>query len=417
MFDVEALRDFPNAVPTIDGADTRRSDMVWSILNRHVGGRRVVQAPLPVRQDRWANPGPKPDFDTLAQDIRGYALFSALHDVLLRKAQRRQAQGKEPYGRSLLDFDDDEIDHAAASYSDHLAERLRAFEMSSIRAMGLVRALRPFYDRSSAGARPAWWLGSPRYRHSVDGLRRFVDALSPIYSEARIEEFIRRLSDIDTGPVKDYFKNLRETVHCHRSSVRLPVDALRSAAEDFVRREFGTGPLTCLGVGGEGVVLTDGRLAYKHFHSWKPRNRERQVEFLQSLVGRFAGCRTLLDILEVRQRSSHVVTVHPYETGTKYSGGRLEELLTLLRECREAGIACRNIHPDNLLVTSSGIKLIDYGSDIVPASDREFQQMCQRAFLTYLFHFRSDLKGLMTRALTDPDLPELAGPSSVPERT
>ena len=409
VFDVEALRDFPNAVPTIDGADTRRSDMVWSLLNRHVGGRGLVQAPLPVRQDRRANPGPKPDFGTLAQDIRGYALYSALHDVLLQKAQRRQAQGREPYGRNLLDFDDDEIDHAAASYSDHLAERLRAFELSSIRVMGLVRALRPFYDRRSAGARPAWWLDSTRYGHSVDGLRLFVDALSPIYSEARIEEFIRRLSDIDTGPVKDYFKNLGETVHRHRSSVRLPVDALRSAAEDFVRREFGTGALTCLGVGGEGVVLTDGRLAYKHFHSWKPRNRERQVEFLQSLVGRFAGCRTLLDILEVRQRGSHVVTVHPYETGTKYSGGRLEELLTLLRECREAGIACRNIHPDNLLVTSSGIKLIDYGSDIVPASDREFQQMCRRAFLTYLFHFRSDLKGLMARALTDPDLPELAG--------
>ena len=409
VFDVEALRDFPNAVPTIDGADTRRSDMVWSILNRHVGGRRVVQAPLTVRQDRWANPGPKPDFDTLAQDIRGYALYSALHDVLLRKAQRRQAQGKEPYGRSLLDFDDDEIDHAAASYSDHLAERLRAFEMSSIRAMGLVRALRLFYDRSSAGARPAWWLGSPRYRHSVDGLRRFAEALSPIYSEARIEEFIRRLSDIDTSPVKDYFKNLRETVQHHRSRVRLPVETVRSAAEDFVRQEFGTGPLTCLGVGGEGVVLTDGRLAYKHFHSWNPRNRERQVEFLQSLVGRFAYCRTLLDIREVRQRGNHVVIVHPYETGTKYLGGRLAELLTLLRECREAGIACRNIHPDNLLVTPSGIKLIDYGSDIIPASDREFQQMCRRAFLTYRFHFRSDLKHLMTRALTDPDLPELAG--------
>ena len=409
VFDVEALREFPNAVPRIDGADTRRSDMVWSLLNRYVGGRRVVQALLPVRQDRRADPGLKPDFDTLAQDIRGYALYSALYDVLLRKAQQRQARGEEPYSRRQLDFSEDEIGDAAALYHSHLVERLRTFELGSIRVMGLVRALRPFYDRSIAGAPRAWWLDSTGYEHSVDGLRCFMEALESTYSEAWIEQFIKHLSEIDTGPVKDYFRNLPEIVGHHRSRVQLPVGALRSAAEEFVREEFGTGPLTCLGVGGEGVVLTDGRLVYKHFHSWKPRNRGRQVEFLQSLVGRFAGCRTLLDIREVRQRGSHVVTVHPYEAGTRYSGGRLEEMLTLLRECREMGIACRNIHPDNLLVTSSGIKLIDCGSDIVPASDREFEQMCRRAFLTCRFHFRSDLKSLMTRALTDPGLPELAG--------
>ena len=409
VFDVEALREFPNAVPAIDGTDTRRSDMVWSLLNAHAGGRRVVQAPLPVRQDRGPNPSRRPDLGTLAQDIRGYALYSALHDVLLRKAQGRQAQGKPPYGTGLLDFDDDEIDQATASYSNHLAERLRAFELNSIRVMGLVHALRPFCDRTSAVGRLAWWLHSPRYEPSVDGLRCFVEALSSVYNEARIQEFISRLSDTGTGPVRDYFRNLRETVQRHRSRVRLPVEALQRAAEDFVSKEFSTGPLTCLGVGGEGVVLTDGQQVYKYFHSWNTRNRERQVEFLQSLAGRFSGCRTLLDIQEVRQRGTRVVMVHPYETGTKYPGGHLEELLTLLRECREAGIACRNIHPDNLLVTPSGMKLIDYGSDIVPAGGREFQQMCRRAFLTCRFHFRSDLKDLMTRALTDPDLPELAG--------
>ena len=35
--------------------------------------------------------------------------------------------------------------------------------------------------------------------------------------------------------------------------------------------------------------------------------------------------------------------------------------------------------------------------------------MCRRAFLTYRFHFRSNLKLLMTNALTDTTLPELAG--------
>ena len=87
----------------------------------------------------------------------------------------------------------------------------------------------------------------------------------------------------------------------------------------------------------------------------------------------------------------------------------MEGLLTLLRDTRQAGIACCNIHPDNLLVTLSGLKFIDYGSDIVPWDESEFEQMCRRAYLTYRFPFRSDLRLLMTDSLTDVSLPEQTG--------
>ena len=64
VFDVEALRSFPNTVPTIRGSDTRRGDMVWSLLNRFAGGRRIVQAHFPVRQVRGYFPDFDPDFHT-----------------------------------------------------------------------------------------------------------------------------------------------------------------------------------------------------------------------------------------------------------------------------------------------------------------------------------------------------------------
>ena len=104
-----------------------------------------------------------------------------------------------------------------------------------------------------------------------------------------------------------------------------------------------------------------------------------------------------------------MVAVYPYEEGEVYDGGHLDGLLALLHETRHAGIACRNIHPDNLLVTSYGLKFVDYGSDIVPWDESEFEQMCRRAYLTYRFPFRSDLKRLMTESLTDASLPELTG--------
>ena len=108
---------------------------------------------------------------------------------------------------------------------------------------------------------------------------------------------------------------LPEIVERHRTGTPLPLEALQQAAEEYVRAEFATGPLTCLGVGEEGVVLTDGRLVYKYFHYWKPWDRSEKVAFLQSLVGRVSGYRSLPDLLEVRQRGEHVVAVYPYEEG------------------------------------------------------------------------------------------------------
>ena len=168
-------------------------------------------------------------------------------------------------------------------------------------------------------------------------------------------------------------------------------------------------PLTCLGIGEEGVSLTDGRLVYKYFHYWKYRTRERRIAFLQSLAGKLSGYTTLPDIRSVHRSGDHVVALYAYEAGARYEGGHLDQILTLLRECREAGLACRNIHPDNLLITRSGLRLIDFGSDIVPAGEDDFEQMCRRVFLSYRYHFRSDLKRLMTRSLTDATLPELMG--------
>lgn len=406
VFDLQALREFPNYVPEIDGSDIRRSDMVWSLLNRFVGGCRMVRVPLPIRQDRGGSPCDRPDFGILAQDIRGYALYSAMHDVFLHRAQERQGQGKEPYGRSLMHFDDEDVERAAALYSKYVLERTRAFELSFLRVVGICSALKPFYD-PSAGTPAPWWLRSSEYREAVSKLRRFVESVKSIYSPGNLEKFRKSVSNVDVSPIEAYLRSLPDTVARHRSNTPLPREELRSAAAEYVQAEFDASPLRCLGVGEEGVVLTDGISVYKYFHYWKARDRERRVAFLQSLVGKLSGYGSLPDVQEVRVRGDHVVAVYPYEEGARYDGGHLDGLLTLLRECREAGIACRNIHPDNLLVTRSGVKLIDFGSDIVPLDGDEFEQMCRRAFLTYRFHFCSDLKLLMSRALVDPDLPEL----------
>ncbi|MXY47219.1 MAG: glycosyltransferase [Chloroflexi bacterium] len=188
-----------------------------------------------------------------------------------------------------------------------------------------------------------------------------------------------------------------------------PNEELQSSAESYVSVKFDAYDLMCLGIGSEGVVLTDGWMVYKYFHFWRHRANEGSLKFLRSLIGSLSDYNSLPDIREVRSDEDILVITYPFEPGQTYEGGRLDDMLTLLRECREAGISCRNIHPDNLLATPTGLKLIDIGFDIVPHTEDDFEQMCRRAYLTYRFHHRSDLKRLMTRSLTDLDMPELSG--------
>lgn len=405
VFDLHALREFPNTVAKIDGTDTRRSDMSWSLLNRFAGGRDAVQSALPIRQARRDAPDVNAAFKTLVQDIHGFAICAAMESALREKRER----GQRANVTSFLGLDTDEIDMALATYRRSRDERLAAFDWNVARISGLIRSIAGFCDPSVANGDMAWWLSSPAHGESTRRLRESWTALRATYAPNRLAEFRRQITEADDSTIREYFLNLHQTVTRHRSMTALPVDAIRTWAEARIKEEFGTGPLTGLGIGEEGAVFTDGSMVYKCFHHWKPGTRAQKVALLKSLVGRTSGFSTLPDIQEVRQSGDNVAVVYPFEGGSPYVGGHLDEIVTLVRECRTVGIACRNLHPDNLLVTPSGLKFIDIGSDIVPFDENEFEHMCRRALLTYRFHFRSDLRTLMTRSLDEPDLPELMG--------
>ena len=409
VFDINALRDFPNAVPQAGGADFRRSDMVWSLLNAFAADRNAVQTGLPIRQVREPSDA-EPDFDTLIQDIRGHALYSAMRDVLRDKSERRRRDGGAR-GFRILEFDDAEIKRAVRLYREYERARRIAFETGFIRATGVLSALREFCERDAAGRSPSWWLDESASAAPAAALGDFVRRMRKIYNCARLDEYRKAALDEDSETaVAAYFRDLPNIVARHRANTPLPARKLRLAAETFIKAEFQAGNLAPLGIGEEGVVLTDGELVYKYFHYWKSRDKARKIAFLRTLAGKFGDCETLPNIIEIRERGDVVVAVYPYEEGARYDGGRLNAILKLLRECRDAGIVCRNIHPDNLLATrGGGLRLIDFGADIEPYTEKGFERMLRRAFLTFRFHFRSDLKRLMTDSSSDVDMPELTG--------
>ena len=180
-------------------------------------------------------------------------------------------------------------------------------------------------------------------------------------------------------------------------------------AEYRVRRRFSLGRVRLLGCGSEAVVFTDERMVYKCIDYWKTRMPQPQLDFLQGQVGRWADAPGLYALRHVIEDGPWALLTYDYEASTPYEGGREADLLSLLDGCREVGVVCNNVHPKNLVVTESDVKLIDYGADIRPWTPLGFEHMARRAFLACRHAAHPDLQALMRRALTDEQLPEMTG--------
>ena len=182
-----------------------------------------------------------------------------------------------------------------------------------------------------------------------------------------------------------------------------------ATAEHRVRKRFSLGSLRVLGSGSEAVVFTDGRTVYKCIDYWKTRMPREQLDFLRAQVDRWADIPGLYTLHEVVEDGPWAVLTYDYEESTPYQGGHEQDLVRLLSGCTAAGIVFNNVHPKNLVVTSNGVKLIDYGSDIRPWSPLGFEHMARRAYLACRHAAHPDLALIMRRALTDARLHELDG--------
>ena len=403
VLDIEALRLAPNPAPAVDGRPTRRSDMMWALLQQRHLGRKVRAMPLALHQDRSGVAVGRLDVEKVQDDMRGYALFSALKDV----------------SEVFFVNDDDlrlqlapaRVDRLVSRVRKYLNERLAAFRLSFHRVRGLASVLRDLVESDGA-----WW-HEEKYADARDRLHAFCDRLDASYASSVLAD-IERIADIRDSQIKTFLAELPAELERHRARLAEPAalacgfncERIANAKAVAKRLAEPAGPLGALGCGSEGVVLTDGEQVYKVFDYWKSWQLDPTVGYLRSLVGAWRDTRSLYPILAFHHEGRDAVLVYPYEPSEPYTGGRGPGLVNLLVECRQQGVACRNIHPDNLRVVDEQVRLVDYGSDIRPLDDeREFATMCQRAWLSFRCHDRPDLKALMRQALRQVDLPELVG--------
>ncbi|GJQ28712.1 MAG: hypothetical protein HBSAPP03_05960 [Phycisphaerae bacterium] len=408
FFNPEHLLAYPQNIARFGNLYVRRSDMLTAMLMRDQMGLRIVMhAAAGVRHDRSFTTPNRLDEDTLLQDILGYALYRAASELM---EARPEARRREP----LLAWSPEELKQAARQVRKYLDERLAAFTLSAWRVFGLADSIRHRARSMLEGTSP-WAIGSTG--QALATIAAEMDRLCSLVKPtaiARIAERVRKAASEQS--VRDAFASMDGLISEYRATRSTPspsdkaiAEARERRARALLKRAFGVKDLRLLGTGGEGIVFTDERRVFKVFDLLKRRPNHDTLATLKALAARMDEPRHLYPLTRVEVRDETLLVVYPFEESTPYTGGHGTELLALLRECKSYGIVFRNMHPKNLRVTATGLKLIDYGSDIRPYTDDGFRTMADRAWLTWRWPHRPDLEEIMRRALTDKTLPELDG--------
>ena len=461
VFDVEALRLAPNPSPAIGGRPSRRSDMIWTLLQERCFGRRVATVPIALYHDRSRVLPGKLDIERIVDDVRGYATFSALQDVL--DDARGQPESKGRHRKLQVAIEDTPgvftvtdglgigltermIERFAELVHKYLEERLAAFRLSFHRILGLKRILRRLVDDEEI-----WWR-EERYRNAGTRLRTFCDRLDRYYTMEVLNSIERDARALQDPQIREFLDQLPKEIEAHRNRLsKFPAlargiedERIANARTVAVRLAAPAGPLTVLGCGMEGVALSDGKHVFKVIDYWKSSHVIPAPAYLRTLAwnntvsrlsavpgapaiphsgiakrppsgrpplaGAWKDTRCLYPILGFHECGHRAVLVYPFEASEPYTGGHGPGMVELLAECRRHGVACRNLHPDNLRVVDGRVRLIDYGSDIRPLdTEHEFVTMCRRAWLSYRWANRPHLREIMRRALDDTGIPELDG--------
>ena len=181
------------------------------------------------------------------------------------------------------------------------------------------------------------------------------------------------------------------------------------AAHTRINRLFDVSNLKLLGIGSEAIILTDGKQVFKCIDYWKTRTPVEQIKFLKQECSKWGDLPGLYALKEIVSDGRALVLSYPYEVSTPYQGGECEQLIELIHSCSKLGIVCNNVHPKNLIKTVSGVKLIDYGSDIRPWNELGFEHMARRAFLSIQHAKHPQLKYLMSKSLRTTNMPEMQG--------
>lgn len=408
VLDADVLKTYPNSAPIINGIDLRRGDTLWAILVEHLGTemmlrreKKVISIPLSIEQERHDSVATTPLLgEKLVSDVWGTSFTKAFKSTLNLVIQDEGR--KDPWNG--LKFTQDEISSILNNFHLNVQERALLISANVWRISGLVKSIRAILSEQVFTPEN----DSNMIRLSAQ-VNQCIDWIESEYTDEKVQAFFDRLMTYDPEDVRRYILRMHETRSSY--STRQPMRVSRTDIEliQIAMDGMGIKGVHPLAKGGEGMVFTDGVDAFKYFYAGATHFDPGSLCFLRNSLAPITVPMHVVPLKGVIEKDGHIVFRMPLIEGAEYQGGQLSDILDLLNSCRGAGIAMKNVSPDNMKVGTSGLVFTDLGRDIKPYSDGLFREMCKRAYLCYRWHFRPDIKELMRRSLRDEDMPELFG--------
>lgn len=409
ILDIERLRDFNNSSPKSGDLGYRRGDTLWTILNKRLGSRRplrktnyVVSTHLMVAQSRSREETVEEMKEKLVADTLGSAFVRSLDTLLLEK--NKNGQTNEDYYEPL-NFSESDIETMLSSIDLEVNKRVRQILLNSWRIMGLVHSIRSILKED----RPELHETVHPRDNDLDGISEICSYMETLFGLEGIEDLVKEIKGFNRSEVADFLHQLSPS--CRQFGDALPIQYSEEDIEEIkgvIKCAFKSDNLTNIGSGKEGIVFSDGMYSYKYFHYGRFGLDGETLKFLkEEILGKKFNWLAYLE--DIRYVDDHLIIKEEYVKGETYSGGKIQNIVSLLKECRTRGIVIKNIAPKNLIANEGELKFVDYGRDLAPYTEEGYQRMCKRAYLTYRWHFRSDIQELLHRSNMESDFPELFG--------
>ncbi|MDA8143683.1 MAG: glycosyltransferase [Thermoplasmatales archaeon] len=409
VLDTERLRDFNNSSPRSGSLAYRRGDTLWAILNKRLGSRRplrktekVVSTHLMLVQSRHREESFEEMREKLVADTLGSAFVRSIDQLLQEKHKRDQFD--DDYYKPL-NFSVSDVKRLLDIIGQEINKRVRQIFLNSWRIRGLAQSIRYIINEYGLDFDQHKSVG----RRNLNEFAEICDRVETLFNRCEIENIVNEVKKFNREELIDFLNQF--STSCRQFSDALPIHYSEEEIKEIkeiVRGAFNPGELRIIGSGKEGVILSDRIHSFKYFHYGKFGMNRNTLKFLNDKVlGRkFRGMAQLEEILFV---DGHLIFKEEYVKGESYKGGRIWELVALLKECKSNRIVIKNVAPKNLIVNDEGLKFVDLGRDLEPFTEKGYQKMCKRAYLTYRWHFRSDIHELLHKTNQDSDFPELFG--------
>ena len=390
----KCIRDYPNISPRIGNTSFRRGDRFWCILNYYHGGRIITESPITVKHTRTLKREDAFSFSRLLSDFYGSSFVKAMEDYYTSK---NKELGWTPR-RIQLSLSEESIETIISLFNKHLLDRVTNFTMNAYRINGLLKNIRKQLNNIT---------------NLPYSIHKELDFIESTFSSDNISIFKNISLSINYEELKQFLRLLKQYVKTYRDNISTKITNQEIVHSKVTLTNLGLltkkNDVKILGYGDEGTVFTDGKKVFKHFFYGKSGFPENIYDFVFKKMLNNNTLSHFSKLTEIVDKDGELVFVFPFEDSTNYHGGQIDDIQDFLLESKSNSIVVTNVHPKNFMLVDGVLKHVDIGSSIIPYSEKEYLQMCKRAYLTYRWHFRKDLSELMALSLFNEDIPELFG--------